>query len=127
MENKSGFTPKGDLILLLPPPVEEKTAGGIVLPKSSQDREAAATRMGTVVAMGDFAVEMSEGRLEGVKVGDNVLFPRYRGDALPVNKVTYLIMRGREVLGPITETPDYMIGAPKSSLEAFGVNQPEFA
>jgi chaperonin GroES len=120
MQNESGFTPNGDLVLILPPPVEEKTAGGIVLPKTTQQAQGKATRIGQVIDMGDDAA--MDSRMTGINIGDMVLFPRYVGDELPVNGVTYLIMRANSILGPITKLPDYQIGAAKSSMEAFGAN-----
>src|SRR5262245_26988515 len=121
MKNESGFTPNGDLVLILPPPVEEKTAGGLILAKSTQMSEEKATKIGTVLDFGPEAGHHS--RMRGVKRGDQVIFNRYAGEFLPVGGVMYLIMAAGQIYGPMTKTPDYQLNAAKSSHEVFGANQ----
>lgn len=121
--NESGFSPTADKILVQPLKIEEKTAGGIVLPKISQDKEQLAARVGTLIAVGPEAEGAAE--LEGVKLGDVILYARYSGDIFPVDGIEYRIMRVHDVVGKVTRLPDYMLQGPKSSLEAFGANMPE--
>lgn len=120
MVNESGFTPNGDLVLVLPPKIEEKSAGGIVLPQITKDKEQQATRIGHVVAMGDDA--RLNPRMKDIEVGDMILFPRYVQDKLPVNGNLYFIMRAEQVLGKMDRLPDYEMNAARSSREVFGVN-----
>ncbi len=115
MENESGFTPTGDLVLIKPPVVERKTAAGIVIVESVAEKEQKAARIGMVIAMGDEASLHS--RMKGVAVGDVVLFGRYAGDFLPVKGVEYIILRAENVLGPTKSTPDYMLNAAKTTME----------
>ena len=121
MKNESGLTPTGECILVLLLKVEEKTAGGIVLPEISKEKEEMAQRIGTLLEVGPDAVGSPE--LQGIKVGDQILFARYSGDHFPVDGVNYRIMRARDVIGKCTKLPDYMLQARKSSVEAFGMNQ----
>lgn len=121
MENESGLQPTADKILVQPLKVEETTAGGIVLPKVSQEKEQLAQRIGTLVAVGPDAEGAPE--LIGIEPGDVILFARYSGDVFPVNGVSYLIMRVGDVVGKVTKLPDYMLQGAKSSIEAFGINR----
>lgn len=50
--NKSGLTPVGTTVLILPVEIEEQTKGGIVLPEISRDRESQAQTYATIVAVG---------------------------------------------------------------------------
>jgi co-chaperonin GroES (HSP10) len=123
--NESGFTPNGDLVLVLPPKIVDKSPGGIVLPQATKDKEQQATRLGRVVAMGDDAREHP--RMKGISEGDMVLFPRYVQDKLPVNGDLYFIMRADQVLGLMTKLPDYEMNAARSSTGVFGYNDPQKA
>lgn len=121
MVNDSGFTPNGDLVLILPLEVQEMTPGGIALPGTTREKEGRAARLGHVVAIGDDA--RNHPRMKGVEVGSMVLFPRYAGDELPTNGKTYLIMYDKSILGPMTKIPTYHIAAAISGREAFGANE----
>jgi chaperonin GroES len=123
MTNESGFQPTADKVLVQPIKVEEKTAGGIVLPKVSQEKEQLAARVGTLIAVGPLAEGAPE--LEGVAIGDVILYARYSGDGFPVDGVEYRIMRVSDVVGKVTRLPDYMLQGAKSSVEAFGFNKPD--
>ncbi len=118
--NDSGFTPNGDLVLILPPETDEFSKGGIVLPKTVREATGRATRVGRVIDFGDQASEHP--RMKGIERGTMVLFPRYAGDELPIDGQRYLILRAESIHGPITKLPEYEIGAAKSSMDAFGVN-----
>ena len=123
--NESGLQPTADKVLVQPIRVEEKTAGGIVLPKISQEKEQLAQRIGTLIAIGPDAEGAPE--LSGVEIGDVILYARYSGDGFPVDGVEYRIMRVGDVVGKVTRLPDYMLQGAKSSVESFGINMPEKA
>ncbi len=120
MKNESGFTPTGDLVLILPPPVEEKSKGGIVLVDSTRQAELKATQIGKIVAMGEDA--KVHPRLKGVEEDSIVLFGRYSGLQIEFGGQLYHIVRAENILGLATRTPDYALRAAKSTLEAFGSN-----
>ena len=117
-QNRSGFTPTGDLLLVLADPVPKATAGGIELPDTVREAQGKATRTGIIVALGTLARQHP--RLEGVTEGDRILFPRYAGDMLPIDDELYLIMRGESVLGPSTKPPNYQLNYARPSMEVFG-------
>jgi chaperonin GroES len=123
MENKSGITPTGDLVLLLCPPVASVTAGGIVIPEEAKERQQRATRIGYLLAMGEVAVDHP--RMQGLQTGDMLLIPRYAADFVPIDGVDYLLLRADSVLGKLDKMPDYQFQkAAVSTLDAFGHNAP---
>jgi co-chaperonin GroES (HSP10) len=121
MENKSGITPTGDLVLLLCPPIADVTAGGIHIPDEAKERIQRATRIGYLLAAG--SVAQAHPRLEGLGPGDMVILPRYAADFVPVDGVDYLLIRADAVLGKCDRMPDFQFQPKeKSTAEVFGVN-----
>ncbi len=119
--NRTGLIPTADKVLVDPVQVEEKTSGGIVLATQSLDKEQLAQTIGTVLAMGNTAHLCPE--LDGIKVGDTILFARYSGAEFPVNGVSYRIMRAKDVIGKATKLPDSVIRGAMSTVEVFGHNE----
>ena len=72
--------PLDDRIVVQPLDAEEKTAGGILLPQTAQQKP----QQGKVVA-----------------VGDLVLFGKYSGSDVEVSTVEYKILRESELLGKL--------------------------
>ena len=121
MENKSGITPTGDLVLLLCPKIENVTAGGIHLPDEARERQSRATRIGYLLAAGTLA--WGHPRMEGIGPGAMVLLPRYAADFVPVDGVDYLLIRVDAVLGKCERMPDFQFQRQeKSTAEVYGVN-----
>lgn len=88
--------PLGDRIVIEALPSEEKTAGGIYLPDSAQEKP----MIGKVAAVGTGKV-LDNGKvipLE-VKVGDKVLYGKYAGTEVKIDGEKFLIMQERELLG----------------------------
>ena len=123
MENKSGITPTGDLVLLLCPEVAPVSAGGIHIPEEARERQQRATRIGYLLGMGEVAAEHP--RMQGLKMGDMLLIPRYAADFVPIDGVDYLLLRADSVLGKLDKMPDYQFQKPaQSTVDTFGVNKP---
>ncbi len=120
MKNDSGLTVTGNKVLVCPVKVEEKTSGGLILPSVTQDKEQLAQQLGHLIAMGSLAAE--DPCMEGICLGDVVLFPRYRGQDFPVNGVRYWVMRSEDILGKVEKLPDYVLNAAESSATVFGIN-----
>jgi chaperonin GroES len=120
MLNDSGLMVTGDKVLVKPFKVQDKTAGGIIIPQASKDKEDMAQQMGYLVDIADGARDAEE--LRGIKLGDMVLFPRYQGAEFPVDGVRYWILRASSILGKATKIPDYVLKGAESSVTAFGVN-----
>jgi len=74
----------------------EKTAGGIILPDTVQEKP----MEGEIVATGPGA-RASDGRLSSldVKVGDRVLFGKYAGTEVAVDGEDLLIMKEEDIMG----------------------------
>jgi chaperonin GroES len=90
--------PLDDNIIVKPHDAETKTAGGIVLPDSAQEKPL----RGDVVAVGPGHLLKSGKRLEpSVKKGDVVLFGKYSGSDIKIDGVEHKIIREPEILAII--------------------------
>lgn len=77
---------------------EEKSAGGIVLPGSAQEKP----MMGEVVAVGQGrALDNGDVRALEVKVGDKVLFGKFAGTEIKLNGDELLVMREEDLFAVI--------------------------
>jgi chaperonin GroES len=87
--------PLNDRVLVRRKDEETKTAGGIVLPDSAQEKP----MQGTVIAVGNGKV-ISDGSVRAldVKVNDVVLFGKYAGTEIKVNGEELLMMREEDIL-----------------------------
>ncbi len=92
----SSFKPLHDRVLVKRLPSEEKTAGGIIIPDSVQEKP----QQGEVVAAGSGA-RRPDGNIDplGVKAGDKILFGKYAGTEVKMDGVEYLIMKEADILG----------------------------
>ena len=75
---------------------EQKTAGGILLPGSAQEKP----QQGEVIAVGNGQIrDNGDVRPLDVKTGDKVLFGQYAGQTVKVDGEELLIMKESDVLG----------------------------
>ena len=87
--------PLADRVVVEPAPAEDKSAGGIILPDTAQEKP----QQGTVVAVGSGKVSDSGSLVEmTVKKGDKVLYGKYSGSEVPFDRVDYVIMRESDIL-----------------------------
>ena len=93
-----GFRPLQDRVLVRRVDEEEKTAGGIIIPDTAQEKPSE----GKVVAVGPGAREKdgSFGNME-VKVGDHILFGKWSGTEATIDGVELMIMQESDVMGII--------------------------
>ncbi len=90
--------PLGDRIIIEQIQSEEKTASGIVLPDSAQEKP----QEGKVVAVGTGRVtENGEKVALEVKEGDSIIFSKYAGTEVKYEGTDYLILRESDVLAII--------------------------
>lgn len=87
--------PLHDRIVVRRTEEEQKTAGGILLPGSAQEKP----QQGEVIAVGNGQITDSGVRPLDVKVGDKVLFGQYAGQTVKVDGEELLIMKESDVLG----------------------------
>lgn len=92
------FRPLHDRVLVKRLDSEEKTAGGIILPDSVQEKPSE----GEVVAVGT-GLKAEDGKVTplDVAVGDKVLFGKWGGTEVKVDGVDLLIMKESDIMGII--------------------------
>ncbi len=95
--------PKGWKILVAMPVVKEKTKGGIILTDLSKDSQAYLNSVGQIIAMGEECY--SDRKKPWCKVGDWVIFGRYAGARISVQKVKMLLLNDDEIIATL-ESPD---------------------
>jgi chaperonin GroES len=97
-KSKMNIRPLGDRVLVKRVEAEEKTAGGILLPDSAQEKP----KEGKIVAVGD-GKQLDDGSRSkfSVKKGDRVLFTSYAGTDVKIEGDEYMIMREDDILGVI--------------------------
>jgi chaperonin GroES len=96
-----GFKPLHDRVVVSRFSEETKTAGGIILPDTAQEKPSE----GTVVAVGN-GIRGDDGSITplDVKKGDHVLFGKFGGTEIKVDGEELMILRESDILG-IIENP----------------------
>ena len=90
------FRPLHDRVVVRRVKSEEKSAGGIIIPDTAQEKP----QEGEVTAVGPGARDEA-GKLVplDVKVGDRILFGKYSGAEIKLDGDELLILREDEILG----------------------------
>jgi len=92
--------PLQDRILVKRIEEDAQTKGGIIIPDTAREKP----MQGKVIAAGKGKVLDSGARQAlDVKKGDKVLFNKYAGTEVKIDKEDYLIMREDDILGIIQE------------------------
>lgn len=99
--------PLHDRIVVEAAPKEEKSAGGIILPDTAQEKP----QRGTVIAVGP-GKRLDSGQLAAldIKAGDTVLYGKYGGTEVRVDGKDYIILRADDVLA-VLENANEPVGA----------------
>jgi chaperonin GroES len=82
--------PLGDRIVVKMVEMETKTAGGILIPQTAQEK----TQEGVVLAIGDDEAIK-------VKVNDRVIYDKYAGTTIKVEGQEQLILKASDVLAKV--------------------------
>ena len=92
------FRPLHDRVLVRRIKAVEKTAGGIIIPDTAQEKP----QEGEIVAVGTGA-RSEDGTITplDVKVGDKILFGKWSGSEVKIDGEDLLIMKESDVLGII--------------------------
>jgi chaperonin GroES len=95
------FRPLHDRVVVERLDQSEKTAGGIIIPDSAQEKP----MEGRIVAAGPGA-RAEDGSVSplDVKVGDRVLFGKWSGTEVKIDGEELLIMKESDIMGIIEET-----------------------
>lgn len=126
--NKSGITPCGDRVLVLPDPLEETTDWGLIIPPSEHEKYQMAQVSGTLVAVGPDAwlhtVTETKQLLDGVmrtveikkagysgpfaELGDRILFNRYVGQIISGKDGNeYRLLNDEDIMGIADDDVDF--------------------
>jgi chaperonin GroES len=98
MEDLMKFRPLHDRVVVKRLTAEEKTAGGIIIPDTAQEKPS----QGAVIAVGPGGRD-ENGKLIpiDVKVGDTVLFGKWSGTEVKIDGQDLLIMKESDIMGII--------------------------
>ncbi|MEK6545756.1 MAG: co-chaperone GroES [Nitrospinota bacterium] len=91
--------PLGDRVLVKPLSEKEFVKGGIIIPDTAKEKP----YEGEVVAVGKGRV-LEDGRIQPleVKKGDKVIYTKYGGTEVKIEREEYLLMREDDILGIIS-------------------------
>ncbi|MFN3989651.1 MAG: co-chaperone GroES [Erythrobacter sp.] len=90
------FRPLHDRVVVRRIEADQKTAGGIIIPDSAQEKPSE----GEIIAVGDGARDDDGDRIPlDVKVGDRVLFGKWSGTEVKINGEDLLIMKESDIMG----------------------------
>lgn len=90
------FRPLHDRVLVRRIEAEAKTAGGIIIPDTAQEKP----QEGEIVAAGDGLRDDDGDRIPlDVKAGDRILFGKWSGTEVKVDGEELLIMKESDILG----------------------------
>ncbi|MFH1470053.1 MAG: co-chaperone GroES [Pseudomonadota bacterium] len=92
------FRPLNDRILVKRIEAETRTAGGLIIPDSAKEKPLE----GEVIATGPGRLgDDGERRAIPVKPGDRILFGKYSGDEIKLDRVEHVIVREDDVLAVV--------------------------
>ncbi|MEQ1866799.1 MAG: co-chaperone GroES [Micropepsaceae bacterium] len=90
------FRPLGDRVVVKRVQEETKTAGGIIIPDTAQEKP----QEGEVVSVGPGARDEKGDRIvPEVKAGDRILFGKWSGTEVKVDGQDLLIMKESDIMG----------------------------
>ena len=92
------FRPLHDRVVVERMESEQKTAGGIIIPDTAQEKP----MQGKVIAVGSGARDET-GKVQSldVKANDTVLFGKWSGTEVKIDGQDYLIMKESDIMGVI--------------------------
>jgi chaperonin GroES len=83
--------PLADRVLVKTEKTESKTASGIIIPDTAQEK----TQIAVVVAVGDDTEKIK------VKAGERVMYDKYSGTAVKIDGEDHLILKAADVIAVI--------------------------
>ena len=96
------FRPLHDRVVVRRVEAEERTAGGILIPDTAQEKP----QQGEVIAVGPGARDET-GKIQplDVKAGDRVLFGKWSGTEVRIDGEDLLIMKESDIMGVLIDVP----------------------
>jgi chaperonin GroES len=100
MSKEFKVTPLDDRVVVEPLEAEEKTSGGILLPDSAKQKP----QRGRVVAVGPGKL-LDSGKRAALNVakGDEVIYGRYAGNDITVDRQEIKILRESDILAKVVK------------------------
>ena len=96
------FRPLHDRVVVERIDADAKSAGGIIIPDTAQEKPS----QGEIIAIGPGGRDEA-GKLIPIdlKVGDRVLFGKWSGTEVKIDGVDYLIMKESDIMGVMADEP----------------------
>ncbi|MEE8439306.1 MAG: co-chaperone GroES [Micropepsaceae bacterium] len=92
------FRPLGDRVVVRRVEEEQKTAGGIIIPDTAQEKP----QEGEIVSVGPGALDENGKRVAPeVKAGQRVLFGKWSGTEVKIDGEDLIIMKESDIMGVI--------------------------
>jgi len=91
LEDFMKVTPLADRVLVKTEKTESKTASGIIIPDTAQEK----TQIATVIAVGDDKEKIK------VKAGDRVMYDKYAGTSIKIDGEDHLILKAADIIATI--------------------------
>ena len=85
-------TPLQDRVLVKTEKTESKTASGIIIPDTAQEK----TQIATVIAIGD-----DKEKLGAIKAGMRIMYDKYAGTSVKIDGEDHLILKANDVIAVI--------------------------
>jgi chaperonin GroES len=100
-EERMKFRPLHDRVVVARIDPEAKSAGGIIIPDTAQEKPS----QGEIIAVGPGGRDEA-GKLIPIdlKKGDRVLFGKWSGTEVKLDGVDYLIMKESDIMGVLQDT-----------------------
>ena len=95
--NKMKLVPLGDRVVLKQLVAEETTASGIVIPGQNKEKP----QQAEVLAVGPGGVIDGKEVTMQVKVGDQIIYSKYSGTEVELDKETYIVVKQNDILAVI--------------------------
>lgn len=93
--SKTKLVPLGDRLVIKPVVQEEVLSSGIVIPDTAKEKP----QQGEVVAAGPGRVDENGKRIAmDVKVGDRILYAKYTGQEIKIEREEYIVLSEKDVL-----------------------------
>jgi chaperonin GroES len=93
------FRPLGDRVVVRRVKEDQKTAGGIIIPETAQEKP----QEGEIIAVGPGALDDNGKRvIPEVQTGDFVLFGKWSGSEVKIDGEELLIMKESDIMGVVT-------------------------
>jgi len=92
---KVGIRPLMGYVLVEPSEAESRTASGLYLPETAQEKPA----QGTVISVGD-GMLLPDGKMftAPVRVGETIIYKKWGGDEIKVGGVEYKLVKFEDIM-----------------------------